>query len=61
MTLIEHYSQLFHAKYFYPTEENKDDEFFKTMNKHFEELMELEKEYKRLKLGEAQQLCQRHQ
>ena len=48
MTLIEHYSQLFHAKYFYPTEENKDDEFFKTMNKHFAELVELEKEYKKL-------------
>ena len=47
MTLIEHYSQLFHAKYFYPTEENKDDEFFKTMNKHFAELVELEKEYKK--------------
>ena len=47
MTLIEHYSQLFHAKYFYPTEENKDDELFKTMNKHFAELVELEKEYKK--------------
>ena len=43
MTLIEHKSQRIWAKYFYPTEENKNEEFFKTMNKHFEELKEIDK------------------
>ena len=43
MTLIEHYTQLFHRKYVYPTDKNKNEEFFVKMNKHFEELCEIDK------------------
>ena len=43
MTLIEHYTQIFHRKYVYQTDENKNEEFFKTMNKHFEELKEIDR------------------
>tara|TARA_S200000501_G_C20650364_1_gene667179 strand:- start:159 stop:749 length:591 start_codon:yes stop_codon:yes gene_type:complete len=43
MTLIESYTQIFHRKYVYPTDENKNEEFFVKMNKHFEELCEIDK------------------
>ena len=43
MTLIQHYSQLFHRKYVYPTDENKNEEFFVKMNKYFAELREINK------------------
>jgi hypothetical protein len=43
MTIIQHYSQLFHRKYVYPTDENKNEEFFVKMNKHFAELREIDK------------------
>ena len=43
MTLIEHYTQIFHRKYVYQTDENKNEEFFVKMNKHFAELKEIEK------------------
>ena len=41
MTLIEHQGQLIWKKYFYPTEETKDAEFYTKMNKMIAELEEL--------------------
>ena len=57
MTLIEHKTRRIWAKYFYPTEENKNEEFFKTMNKHFEELKEIDRK-RDLKVKEIEEVVE---